>query len=441
MGSGGSTEKKKRASESEKKYEADEKDAFASGTESMDVSTKPRRLKKAATRARLEESCNLRTFFGMFERSTSPRPPDPPAEQVTPTTEVRPCDHCGEMRKTTNFFRGEESQWLCAACQLTNGGLAFGARSKQKRLGAAQTLKPQPTDDGSPGRRAKLTRASTANLGGKLKAPDSSLRQVSLAMQLPLQDAMADTKPRKKITAAELAQHSTDSNAWMACHGLVLNLSKEFLEEHPGGPDVDFEDISHSDSAREWANKLIIGYMKGTEEEESERKVKIVPKHAEDSDNWKEAAVEEDLGFAETKQDPVEIDSPKTMPSKKALEKNIVENEEAQKVPPLPQRTLPGGFTVGERAVTLISREAQNQSLLMELGQEGNIVGAVEQRCGGDVDLRLLVQFPRGVSWNYWHGLAELGEEQARLSRLNACFQVRSLQRGGRGRRRDALDD
>ena len=25
---------------------------------------------------------------------------------------------------------------------------------------------------------------------------------------------------------AELAQHSTDSNAWMACHGLVLNLSK-----------------------------------------------------------------------------------------------------------------------------------------------------------------------------------------------------------------------
>ncbi|CAK9105316.1 unnamed protein product [Durusdinium trenchii] len=103
---------------------------------------------------------------------------------------------------------------------------------------------------------------------------------------------MADTKPRKKITAAELAQHSTDSNAWMACHGLVLNLSKEFLEEHPGGPDVvvalagkdgtqDFEDISHSDSAREWANKLIIGYMKGTEEEESERKVKIVPKHAE----------------------------------------------------------------------------------------------------------------------------------------------------------------
>eukprot|EP00438_Fugacium_kawagutii_P005131 Skav215194 [mRNA] locus=scaffold3330:126039:126399:- [translate_table: standard] len=26
------------------------------------------------------------------------------------------------MRKTTNFFRGEESQWLCAACQLTNGG-------------------------------------------------------------------------------------------------------------------------------------------------------------------------------------------------------------------------------------------------------------------------------------------------------------------------------
>jgi len=335
MGSGGSSDAKKKgtaATASEEKYKPDEN----VGTESMDLgatSQKPRRLKKAATRARLEE------------RSHSPRPPDPPAESVTPTTEVRPCDSCGEMRKTTNFSRGEESQWLCAACQLTNGGLAFGARQKQKRLTAAQTLKPQPvfrrqgsgafdrsklssggsdndhdegaspsrarrrgrcktnnqdtgdtglrvveeSEDGAPARRAKLTRASTANLGGKLKEKEPSVRQ----------------------------------------------------------------------------------------------------------------------GFAETKLDVIDT-SPKNHLSKKVLEKPAESDAESQKVPPLPQRTLPGGFTVGERAVTLISRESQNQSLMMELGQEGNIVGAVERRLGGEVDLRLLVQFPKGVNW--WLSPAQLSQ-------------------------------
>eukprot|EP00434_Breviolum_minutum_P034773 symbB.v1.2.030780.t3/scaffold3506.1/size55141/3 len=241
-----------------------------------------------------------------------------------------------------------------------NAGLAFGARQKQKRLTAAQTLKPQPvfrrqgsgvfdrsklssggsdndhdegaspsrarrrgrcktnnqdtgdtglrvveeSEDGAPARRAKLTRASTANLGGKLKEKEPSVRQVNPSC-FDLK-AMADAKPRRKITQDELAKHNTDANAWMACHGLVLDLNKElntarlsstrsfiqFLDEHPGGPDVvtalagkdgtqDFEDISHSDSAREWANKLVIGYMEGAAEEEEELKTKRIPKHSE----------------------------------------------------------------------------------------------------------------------------------------------------------------
>ncbi|CAJ1438733.1 unnamed protein product, partial [Effrenium voratum] len=207
MGSGGSTDAKKKgaAAPSEEKYKPDE----SHGTESQEVAPPRRRLKKANTRARLEE------------RASSPRPPDAAEEKVVPTTEVRPCDSCGEMRKTTNFFTGQESQWLCAACQLTNGGLAFGARSKQKRVNPAAALKPQPVfrrqgsdnklrsklssgggsdnesdkgssagrarrrgrcktnnndngclrvpeggdDGGSPMRRAKLMRASTANFG------------------------------------------------------------------------------------------------------------------------------------------------------------------------------------------------------------------------------------------------------------------------------------
>merc|ERR1711988_674030 len=54
------------------------------------------------------------------------------------------------------------------------------------------------------------------------------------------------------------------------------------MGEHPGGPDVmfafggkdatvDFEDIAHSDKAREWADKLIIGYTEGASEETKKR--------------------------------------------------------------------------------------------------------------------------------------------------------------------------
>mmetsp|Transcript_43374 Transcript_43374/g.90588 ORF Transcript_43374/g.90588 Transcript_43374/m.90588 type:complete len:137 (-) Transcript_43374:140-550(-) len=102
---------------------------------------------------------------------------------------------------------------------------------------------------------------------------------------------MSEGKARRKITVAELEKHSSEDNAWMAVHGLVLNLSKDFLDEHPGGPDVvtalagkdgtqDFEDISHSDSARDWASKLIIGYMESAADEEGIQ-TKLVPKHAE----------------------------------------------------------------------------------------------------------------------------------------------------------------
>merc|ERR1712150_53441 len=91
---------------------------------------------------------------------------------------------------------------------------------------------------------------------------------------------------RRAISEEELAKHSSEKDCWICVHDLVLNCSEEFLSEHPGGPDVitclagkditnDFEDIAHSDSAREWTNKLIIGYKEGADEE---AKTKLMPK-------------------------------------------------------------------------------------------------------------------------------------------------------------------
>eukprot|EP00403_Amphidinium_massartii_P008086 CAMPEP_0178420760 /NCGR_PEP_ID=MMETSP0689_2-20121128/26297_1 /TAXON_ID=160604 /ORGANISM="Amphidinium massartii, Strain CS-259" /LENGTH=136 /DNA_ID=CAMNT_0020042249 /DNA_START=61 /DNA_END=468 /DNA_ORIENTATION=+ len=94
---------------------------------------------------------------------------------------------------------------------------------------------------------------------------------------------------RKVITKEELAKHSTEKDCWIAVHDLVLELPEDFLNEHPGGGEVitvlggrevtsEFEDIAHSDTAREWANKYIKGVLEGAPEEAH---TKLIPKTKE----------------------------------------------------------------------------------------------------------------------------------------------------------------
>ena len=75
------------------------------------------------------------------------------------------------------------------------------------------------------------------------------------------------------ISKAELAKHSTPEDCWVAIHGIVLEVDATLQAEHPGGPEVilgiagkdvteDYEDIGHSDSAREWSDKFVVGALK-----------------------------------------------------------------------------------------------------------------------------------------------------------------------------------
>ncbi|KAJ2387912.1 hypothetical protein GGI23_006171 [Coemansia sp. RSA 2559] len=73
----------------------------------------------------------------------------------------------------------------------------------------------------------------------------------------------------KTFTAEEIAKHYTRDDIWIVVHGKVYDVTG-FLDEHPGGEEVilehagidateAFEDIGHSEDARELLAHLLIG--------------------------------------------------------------------------------------------------------------------------------------------------------------------------------------
>ncbi|KAG0202494.1 hypothetical protein BGX28_005015 [Mortierella sp. GBA30] len=81
----------------------------------------------------------------------------------------------------------------------------------------------------------------------------------------------------KTYTLADLTQHTSKDSLFLAIHGKVYDCTG-FIDEHPGGEEVlldeggrdateSFEDVGHSDEAREIMTKLLVGELKtdGTE--------------------------------------------------------------------------------------------------------------------------------------------------------------------------------
>ncbi|KAH7141469.1 cytochrome b5-like heme/steroid binding domain-containing protein [Dactylonectria estremocensis] len=75
-----------------------------------------------------------------------------------------------------------------------------------------------------------------------------------------------------ELTYQDVAEHSTKSDLYVVIHDKVYNCSS-FIDEHPGGEEVmmdlagadateAFEDVGHSDEAREILEKLQIGDLK-----------------------------------------------------------------------------------------------------------------------------------------------------------------------------------
>lgn len=76
----------------------------------------------------------------------------------------------------------------------------------------------------------------------------------------------------KDFTYAQVAEHSTKKDLYLVIHDKVYNTTA-FVDEHPGGEEVlldvggqdateAFEDVGHSDEAREILEGLLIGNLK-----------------------------------------------------------------------------------------------------------------------------------------------------------------------------------
>ncbi|QEO23434.1 hypothetical_protein [Candidozyma auris] len=78
-------------------------------------------------------------------------------------------------------------------------------------------------------------------------------------------------------SAQEIRKHSSPSDLWMTIHGKVYDVTA-FAQEHPGGVEVlldcggvdateAFDDVAHSDLAREMLEPYFVGFAESAQRE------------------------------------------------------------------------------------------------------------------------------------------------------------------------------
>ncbi|DBA00579.1 TPA: hypothetical protein N0F65_007708 [Lagenidium giganteum] len=101
--------------------------------------------------------------------------------------------------------------------------------------------------------------------------------EVETAPLLDDTDAAPAAPAMKEFTEEEIAKHNTAEDCWMIIENngdkYVYDVTK-FLDDHPGGPEIlldragqdatdDFDDIGHSNEAKEQLKDFVIGRLAG----------------------------------------------------------------------------------------------------------------------------------------------------------------------------------
>ncbi|CCJ31110.1 unnamed protein product [Pneumocystis jirovecii] len=86
-----------------------------------------------------------------------------------------------------------------------------------------------------------------------------------------------DIDSLQKIDVSEVAKHASRNDLYMVIHKMVYDISR-FISEHPGGEEVlldlagqdatdAFEDVGHSDEARDILKNFLVGKLEGVIEQ------------------------------------------------------------------------------------------------------------------------------------------------------------------------------
>ncbi|KAJ6037473.1 hypothetical protein N7444_010178 [Penicillium canescens] len=89
-----------------------------------------------------------------------------------------------------------------------------------------------------------------------------------------------------EYTLKDVAAHNTKGDTWMVIHGQVFDLT-EYLQDHPGGAEVlvevagtdataDYEDVGHSEDAREIMQPFLVGTLKDAQQFVRPKAVRVV---------------------------------------------------------------------------------------------------------------------------------------------------------------------
>jgi len=283
---------------------------------------------------------------------------------------LRPCDRCSEERKCARCGGG---CWLCVVCQLEAPEEDQKSRPKPRRLSLGMTAeKPQP-----------LRRGHTTDLSAFSghSSPDADRTR-----------GVRRTK-RDRIEGGDVlgtpGAEGGDAEGRSGRRGAKDRTAPAALD--PAGQGLS----SH-------------GSLSIVQERQDYRSVKGLNElrgSIHRSSSSLSASDDEVEGKGEKSQPPVPIEAKK-------------------------KKRLLGGFFLGDRVVSLITRARRGLQVL-ELGNQGTVVGARGDDDSG-AEVRLLVQFDGGVDWflapgQICHSSALKDAKSAGLARFNWGTRVRSL--------------
>jgi len=147
--------------------------------------------------------------------------------------------------------------------------------------------------------KSTMEKLKSAAVSGR-KSIFSASRRVVNRMSLSIfSEAAPEAKPGKmtaeddlqlkEYTMGEVKEHNTDSSSWVVIHGRVYDVTK-WMWFHPGMEEVlqqnagkdattKFENVFHSNFARDSAKKYVIGRVKGEELGDIHAGVTVKPEH------------------------------------------------------------------------------------------------------------------------------------------------------------------